>query len=202
MSYHFSSNRFALLMIFAAFVSSMSYGQTHLTGSFTDSRDGKSYKTVSIGGRWWMAENLNYATETGSWSVENNSDGSQFGRFYNWETAKKVAPAGWHLPSKQEFQNLLDSIGGSDEELFHQLLNEGKSGFNAVLTGSHLEAYGRKGRYANFWSSTLWWFSSLFGITENPWRLCLGSGENESFAQIGHFAESDCGFNVRCVKDE
>ena len=202
MSYNMFQKRFVLVIIFLSFATSLLYGQTPLSGFFTDSRDGNTYKTIKIGGRWWMAQNLNYATETGSWCMENDSTGSQFGRFYNWETAMKVSPTGWHLPSKQEFQNLLDSLGGNDDELFHKLLNDGQSGFNALLTGSHLEEYGRKGRSANFWSSTLWWFSSLFKITENPWRLYLSKGKDSSFAQIGHFAESNCGFNVRCLKNE
>ena len=78
-------------------------------GSFTDPRDGKTYKTVKIGNQVWMAENLNYDAGSGSWCYE---DCSQYGRLYNWETAKGVAPQGWHLPSKSEFETLLNNLGG------------------------------------------------------------------------------------------
>ena len=40
---------------------------TQEIGTFTDERDGKTYKTVKIGTRTWMAENLNA-------SVYNNGD--------------------------------------------------------------------------------------------------------------------------------
>jgi uncharacterized protein (TIGR02145 family) len=188
-----------LLIIWALLTQSLLYGQKQIIGSFTDPRDGKTYKIINIGGRWWMAENLNYETEKGSWCMEGDTDGSQYGRFYDWETAKVAPPPGWHLPSKQEFQNLLDSLGNSREEYYRKLIRGGESGFDAILTGSHMGAYGKQGGSAHFWSSSLWWFSSWFRITENPWRLCL---RKEDYVNIGHFAESYYGFNVRCIKDD
>jgi len=40
-----------------------------------------------------MAENLNYDT-TGS----KCNDCATYGRLYDWETAMKACPSGWHIP--------------------------------------------------------------------------------------------------------
>jgi hypothetical protein len=81
-------------------------------GIFTDPRDGRTYKTVKIGRQTWLAENLNYEAE-GSKCYENDPDNcAKYSRLYNWETAMKACPKGWHLPTNKEWQTLINCVDG------------------------------------------------------------------------------------------
>jgi len=81
-------------------------------GTFTDPRDKKTYKTVKIAEQIWMAENLNYEVG-GSMCYDNDPANCQtYGRLYDYETAIKACPSGWHLPNTTEWQTLVDFAGG------------------------------------------------------------------------------------------
>ncbi|MDR2593094.1 MAG: fibrobacter succinogenes major paralogous domain-containing protein [Chitinispirillales bacterium] len=86
---------------------------TVVRDTFTDRRDGRIYHTVNIETQIWMAENMNYATDS-SWCYDSSSANcDKYGRLYAWTAAMMVCPTGWHLPTSQEWQTLIDYAGGN-----------------------------------------------------------------------------------------
>jgi uncharacterized protein (TIGR02145 family) len=163
------------------------------TNELKDSRDGKIYKTVRIGQQTWMAQNLNYKVEE-SWNYKNkSSDGSQYGRLYSWEAAKGACPPDWHLPSKEEFETLINSVGGEGNPAYVSIKNGGSSGFSALFGGFRGDdgSSNGMGTEANFWSSSP-------SIYEYAWSMGIS---NDLSRTVMYVYYRSCGFSVRCVQD-
>jgi len=132
---------------------------------FTDPRDMQTYRIVKIGSQIWMAENFNYAA-TGSICYNNNPDNSKkYGRLYNLDTAKKNCPIGWHLPSHDEWQILINFVEGDNiagkklktESAWNEKDYNDDEYFFAALPGGlwHItEGFIRLGCKGVWWSAT------------------------------------------------
>ena len=146
-------------------------GIAQLTGAFTDSRDGQTYKTISFENPLtgtevvWMAQNLNYKVQDSYAYNDNESNRKELGLLYTWEAAKKACPKGWHLATDSEWSMLVSQFGGADKAGEALKSKKGwnedgngtnSSGFNALPGGQRLPdgSYRNLGIFAFWWSST------------------------------------------------
>ena len=114
-------------------------------GTFTDPRDGQTYKTVKIGSQIWMAENLKYKFAD-SYSVDDDPDNDEeYGRLYTYKSAKVARPDGWHIPSKEEWNELekfvADTLFRGDEDYVGYALKS-KDGWKKGGNGTDAFGFG------------------------------------------------------------
>ncbi len=128
-----------LSLSYVIFLMTVMLAVSACSDSFTDERDGQSYDMVQIGNQIWMAENLNFAGAVDAGAINpkdgaanpnvNVSNGAtlasfcpdgndrnckQYGRLYTWAAAQKACPAGWHLPSAEEFDAMFMAAMAAD----------------------------------------------------------------------------------------
>ena len=190
--------------------------KTNPTGVMTDSRDGQIYKTVLIGDDWWMAENLNFGLAIDSFHGGSAGDGRQsdneidekycymnndencdtYGGLYSWNEAMNydslgslsgICPDGWHIPSKEDFNELLLQYPSCPE-----LRLEGASGFESMLGG-----FCYPPNYASINELGLFWSSSS-NSEYSAWYVLVNKSAGDAFNQLEIIKR---GFYVRCTKD-
>jgi len=194
---------------------------------FTDARDNQRYAYVVIGEQTWMAENLNYNVTDSKCYSNDPTNCNLYGRLYNWVTAmgidakyededeewggsdvkhKGICPAGWHLPSNEEWQELVDFAGGNGTagklKATDGWDNNGKKSGNgtddygfSALPGGY--GYG-VGGYGYWWSASE--YSSIGSIYAYARRMYYDSESvyNSEPAVNGYKSSL---FSVRCVQD-
>ena len=178
---------------------------TVIAGSLTDSRDGRTYKTVTIGTQTWMAQNLNYETVNSYCYRDSASYCTKYGRLYTWAAATSACPSGWHLPTQTEWNTLFAAVGGSStagtklksttgwNSSDNSVSGTDAYSFSALPAGyrGYNWGYYYGGYYADFWSSTE-------DDYDYAYHMSLDYNYDNAFLYSYY---KYYGFSVRCVKD-
>ena len=84
-------------------------------GTIKDPRDGRNYQWMKIGKKTWLAENVKYIANPGSWVYNNDTANvSLHGRLYTWNAAMNACPKGWGIPTDDDWALLIGTLGGMD----------------------------------------------------------------------------------------
>ena len=226
--------RVLLICIISILSVTLFYCKNNSTSSEDDDAikdiDGNVYTSVIIGDQEWMVENLKVThyrngdvipnvTDTTEWGnlstgayceYDNNSSIVEtYGRLYNWyavSDSRKIAPEGWHVPSSEEWQTLVDYLGGADVA-GGKLKETGTEHWNSPNTGatneSGFSALPGGRRYDNGHFAQMGRTAYIRSATEGDYNDALYRklfyDDSSSRRYAGH-GKPD-GFSVRCLRD-
>lgn len=203
--------------------------------------DGNVYPTVLIGEQCWCAENLRTtryhngdaitnAASTAAWlDVGANEEGARsnasFGFFYNWYAVsdpRNVCPAGWHVPTDEEWTELvmfLDPLAEPDSDNQSQVaggmlkstgtIQDGTGAWNQPNVGATNESgftgqpSGDRDLFGGVFEPTgfgYWWSSTSSG-NETAWARNLSFANARVFRVGDDSGNKRSGYSVRCIKD-
>ena len=165
-------------------------------GYFRDERDGSTHKIIKIGDQIIMADNLAGKPQKGNYWVYDDKENNKvkYGYLYDWESARTMAPKGWHLPTKAEWETLYNFLGGDDKKVYQQLKSGGGKGFESVFGGERNTrgAYNSLGASAHYWSDTA-------EDEKQVWQFKLGAYTETAGLEK---ADPNFGFSVRFFRDK
>lgn len=165
----------------------------------TDLRSGRTYKTVKLDGRIWMAENVN---SNGTCYDDDKSNCEKYGSLY------ASCPDGWHVPSEYEWESMFNSIGGIDSAGYYLKSKTGWSGDSngvdkygfAVLPAGYRSHHG----YGDYYEDNYVGLGTTTKIKTSSHStgnatICVVFDQRDS-ASFTSFSKYDLCY-TRCVKD-
>ena len=194
-------------------------------GQLTIVYENQTYNSVKIGTQCWFKENLNVGSridgsqnqDPANPTVEkycfNNDEANcdTYGGLYQWdelmknsttEGAQGICPAGWHIPTDEEWITLTnflggESVAGTKLKSATGWLDNGNgtnvSGFTGLPNGNR----GNDGNFNDLTKLSYFWSSSQSGASE-AWNRKLHF-DTETVTSYNSFKTN--GFAVRCLQD-
>lgn len=202
--------------------------------------DGNEYRIIMTESGVWMAENLTtfklndgtsleYISDNGNWKktkvpaygwYKAEVDyADTYGAIYNWHAVAtgKLCPQGWHVPTEEEWNDLMDYAGGSEKSMYNpaklkeagtthwKAPNEGATNdihFTALPAGeiNFFAFQDEQGTHTHWWTSTE--DANNLEPGQKPTNAAIvGLSHNFKSKSMGTY-EKEAALPVRCKKDE
>jgi uncharacterized protein (TIGR02145 family) len=209
--------------------------------------DGNSYHTVTIGTQTWMVENLKTTTYNDGTPIVNITDQrewafmtnpgycnynndeshvSKYGRLYNWYAIEtgKLAPKGWHVPSKEEWEVLINYLiangynydgtttGNKIAKSLGDSKNWGISDYEGSLGSTSHPELNNKTHFNALPSGARYWEFEVLGYAGHLWTSTSSTElsnnaaywvwiDNISTSITAQYTSRNMGIAVRCLKN-
>ena len=220
---------YLLLIIIGLTISSIAVNSIFFQPDPVSDIDGNVSSSVKIGSPIWMDKNLDVSqfrngdmipqaktdaewkkagdNKQPAWCYYDNdpANGNKYGKLYNWYAVidpRGLAPKGWHIPSKNEWNSLdywgdkgrakLKSTSDWKDAWNNDRNGTNSSGFNDLPGGSRMHG----GEFINIGSTAYWWSSTNMDGIENAYFFLLGISVSTVDVNI-----KSAGMSVRCIKD-
>ena len=180
--------------------------------SYVDLRDSKVYWTMIVGNKEWFVQNLDYDLPNNSWYHNNSETNKVYGKLYLGQSLTSnpndICPEGWHIPTQQEWTDLINTFGGLKEagstlkektDLYWRQSNFSRtnnSGFTILPAGSRdsKPSFSNLGKYTSFWTST-----PNPKIQNSFYTINIGFMRDNLIFDVG---DPNWSYSIRCVKDK
>ena len=180
------------------------------TTTLVDPRDGKVYRTVTLGKYEWMAENLNYEMEESYCYNGADSNCTKYGRLYTYHAAGMACPKDWALPNVENWNGIIGATTGAIHTSTSGWVISGLDYYGlSILPAGYY--YSKDGSYESLGRSAYFWASSSGETFHYSFHVDEKSVLNEEtgrrdFIPIGFSAskistsDTTSGYSVRCIK--
>jgi len=179
-----------IILLFIILFAAKSYAQDQLT--FVDPRDEKGYYITKVGDTYWFSDNLNIPTVNSECYDGVNENCQKYGQLYTYTEAKSACPAGWHLPTTEDWNSLKKAYGTKAKAIAQPNVWKGNK-FKTADNESGLSVFPsgyKKGSFRGLWEEARFW------IQEEGYFWKVANGKNE-LEQIN--SDEDVKMPVRCV---
>jgi uncharacterized protein (TIGR02145 family) len=203
--------------------------------------DGNVYSIVKIGDQWWMAENLKVThynngdpipkvTNSNDWAnldsgaccapVNSDANIDTLGLFYNWHAiadSRKIAVAGWHIPTYAEIHELEEYLNLNYEypgkalasktrwwessyegAVGNDMSQNNMSGFNGLPSGFRVLLHPGNWDFHDGRQRGIWWYLNESNPSSSQGFDIYYQSSDVNIQSAGG---QGLGFGVRCIQD-